>query len=82
MDLIGQKTFFFPKSKANECNPVNGKPSIYVQIGAKKVFVVCDEPTFVEPDVFSVLRDCGIVSPTETYELGGPFDPIRNYDQR
>lgn len=80
--LIGEKTFFFPKSKANECDPVDGKPSIYVQIGAKRVFIHCEEQVHVERDVFSILRDCGIVSSDETYEVGGPFDPIRNYDQR
>lgn len=80
--LIGHKKFFIPKNKANECNPMSGKPSVMVQIGARKVYIPCEEETLIDSDSFSVLKDAGIISATETFEIGGPFDPVNNYDQR
>lgn len=79
--VIGIKKFIFPLRFANECGP-DGASSIMVQINSIKHFVPCGIPTDVPENVFAVLKDAGIVSSDESYEVGGPFDPIRNYDQR
>ncbi len=80
-EVVGEKKFLFPFNLANDCSP-EGKSSIMVQINSKKTYVICGEETMVDEDVFALLKDVGLVSSNETYEVGGPFDPVRNHDQR
>lgn len=80
-DVVGEKKFILPISKANDVSP-DGLPSVMVQINLKKTYIPCGVGVNIPNDVFSVMKDAGIVSGNETYEVGGPFDPVRNYAQR
>lgn len=74
---MGNKKFIIPTSRANDCDPLTGIPSIMVQNNAKKTFVPCGVETSIDADVFATLKDAGIITPEENYEVNS-FDPIKD----
>lgn len=68
-ELLRQRIFTLPRSMANECDPVTGKPCVFVGINGKRTYVPVETPTPISYAVFCVLKDIGFSC--ESYEQGG-----------
>ncbi len=75
-EVVGKKTFFFPKKLANDNSP-EGKPSIRIQIGTHITFVPTEEETDIPYECFCLLKDIGVIKSTETFAKGEEFDPFK-----
>jgi len=78
-ELYSNKIFNFPDSFANDRDPMSGVPSIMVAINGRKQFIPVGRDTEVDYEAFCLLRDCGIISPNQTFEVGGEFDPFKQW---
>ena len=79
-DVVGEKGFIFPPQLANDCNPENGQPSLMVSINSKKTYIPVGKMTTINADVYSVLKDAGIVIAEKDYSAEGAFDPLKPTD--
>ena len=75
-EIVGMKTFYFPKKLSNDVDPKTGKHCIKVQINSFSQFFPVEEETPVSYEGFCLLKDIGVISPEQTYALGGEFDPF------
>ncbi len=74
-EVVGKKTFFFPKKLANDNNS-EGKPCIRIQIGRNIHFIPTETETDIPYECFCLLKDIGVIKSTETFAKGEEFDPL------
>ena len=76
-DLLGDRAFFIPESKANDRNPDTGESAVFVSINSKVQYIPVGKEVTMSYEAFCVLRDAGIFGPNSTYVAPDDFDPMR-----
>lgn len=73
------KRFFIPKEKANDRNPITGKPAVFVCINGQRYYVDTGDIVTLSYEVFCVLKDSGVINNIEKFSLDENPDPLMKY---
>jgi hypothetical protein len=79
LDILDEKTFFFPNHVANDINPFTGESCIVVGVNGRKTYIPIGIKTKISYQVFCVLKDSGLINPERTYESEEAFDLLRGH---